>query len=77
MSHCCGGKDEHVVLSVSGMTCGHCSQAVKDALKRIDGVSGADVDLNAKKVSVSFDPGKTDLGTIKDAITDAGYTVES
>lgn len=62
-------------LKVEGMSCNHCKMAVEKALQGLDGVSGAAVDLTAKNVKVSFDPGKVDKGKIKAAIEDAGYQV--
>ncbi len=62
-------------LTVEGMSCNHCKMAVEKALKGLDGVSEAVVDLAAKNVRVVYDPGKVDNGKIKAAIEDAGYQV--
>ena len=37
-------------LDVRGMTCGHCKISVEGALKGLEGVSAAEVDLNSGKV---------------------------
>lgn len=65
-----------VVLNVEGMTCMHCKMAVEKALKTLDGVKDAAVDLGAKNVTIEVDPavvGETDL---KKAIENAGYEVK-
>ncbi len=41
----------NVTLEVNGMSCGHCSAAVKRALEEIDGISNVSVDLEGKKAS--------------------------
>ena len=57
------------------MSCGHCKAAVEKALKGIAGVQGAEVDLDAKVVKVSYDDDKTGKSDLVKAITDAGYDV--
>ena len=58
---------------VEGMTCGHCKKRVEDALNAVNGVN-ASVNLEAKTVSVELSSDISDQ-TIKDLITNAGYTV--
>lgn len=61
------------VLTVEGMSCGHCSASVEKALNAIDGVS-AKVDLEAKTASVTH-PDTVTLDALKTAVTEAGYSV--
>ncbi|WMM24582.1 cation transporter [Tissierella sp. MB52-C2] len=58
-------------LLVEGMSCGHCENAVKNALKGLDGVSKVEVNLSSKSVEVEGE-GLNDI-LIKGAIEDAGY----
>jgi copper chaperone len=58
-------------LLVEGMSCGHCENAVKNALKGLDGVTKVEVDLSSKSVEVEGE-GLNDI-LIKGAIEDAGY----
>ena len=46
-------------LPVEGMTCASCVLRVEKALKKVDGVLEANVNLATEKVSVSFDEEKT------------------
>ena len=39
------------IISVSGMTCGHCVSAVSEELEALDGVEAVNVDLNAGGIS--------------------------
>ncbi len=66
---------ERIVLNVEGMSCSHCENAVKKAVSALDGVKTVDVDLEAKTVTVEFDPSKVTIDKIKVEITDQGYDV--
>ena len=57
-------------LKIDGMTCGHCSAAVKRALERVAGVVSADVDLAAGRARVK---GAADPGALVAAVQDEGY----
>jgi copper chaperone len=58
-------------LEVSGMSCGHCVSAVRDALGAVPGVKVESVSVGS--ASVTFDESKTNVGELVDAIADAGY----
>lgn len=64
-----------IVLIVKGMSCAHCVHAVEKAVKALDGVATAVVDLGKGIVTVEFVPLKTTVEGIKKAITDQGYEV--
>jgi copper chaperone len=57
---------------VSGMTCGHCVQAVTEELTAIDGVTGVEVDLGSGDVTVTSDA-PLDREQIAGAVDEAGY----
>jgi copper chaperone len=57
---------------VSGMTCGHCVQAVTEELTAIDGVTGVDVDLGSGDVTVTSDA-PLDRERVAGAVDEAGY----
>ncbi|HML67385.1 MAG TPA: heavy metal translocating P-type ATPase [Clostridia bacterium] len=61
-------------LGVEGMTCASCSSAVERALKKLDGVSEASVNLATNRAAFSYDPTKVKLTQVREAITKAGYT---
>jgi len=60
-------------LPVEGMTCASCVLRVEKALKKVDGVLEANVNLATEKVSVSFDDRRTDMNALSAAVSDAGY----
>ncbi|MCU9594219.1 copper chaperone CopZ [Caldibacillus thermolactis] len=63
-------------LDVKGMSCGHCKMTVEGALKKLDGVSAAQVNLEEGKVDVTFDESKVTVDKMKEVIEDQGYDVE-
>lgn len=63
-------------LNVEGMSCSHCKMAVEGALKKLDGVSQAEADVDAGKVAVTYDDSKVSLDAMKEAIEDQGYDVK-
>jgi len=69
-----GGNNMNKKLIVEGMSCGHCKAAVEKALKGIDGVESAVVDLNNKTAEVIL---KKDVNNdvLSKVVTDAGYDV--
>jgi copper chaperone CopZ len=56
---------------VSGMTCGHCVQAVRTEVAAVPGVTGVDVDLDTKEVVVHGEA--VDDAAVRAAIEEAGY----
>jgi len=63
-----------ITVNVDGMSCQHCVANVKGKLEALDNVSLATPNLEAANVVIEGD--NLDLNTIKQAITDAGYTVK-
>lgn len=62
-------------LKISGMSCGHCVQAVKQALEKVEGLKDVQVDL--EKGEASFEQEKpVDMEVVKKAVQDAGYSVK-
>ncbi|MFI7135633.1 heavy-metal-associated domain-containing protein [Nonomuraea sp. NPDC050153] len=57
---------------VEGMTCGHCVSAVTEEVGKVDGVSGVEVDLATKAVTVTSEA-PLDRGLIDAAVVEAGY----
>jgi copper chaperone len=66
---------ETIKLRVEGMSCRHCVMAVKNALTALPGVVSAEVSLEEKLATVSYDPVKVGRSAMKTAIEGEGYTV--
>jgi periplasmic mercuric ion binding protein len=62
-----------VTLLVSGMTCAACPMTIQKALTQVDGVTDAEVSFDKKEAVVTFDDTKTDVSTLIEATTNAGY----
>jgi len=68
-------KTEKVLLPVEGMTCAGCVARVEKALRNVEGVSEANVNLATEKVSLTFDGRKTNLDTLASAVSNVGYAL--
>jgi Cu+-exporting ATPase len=66
---------ESKILNVNGMSCSHCENTIKKHVGGLNGVDNVAVDLEAKKVTVEYDPDKVTIDTIKETIEDQGYEV--
>jgi copper ion binding protein len=65
-----------VTITVKGMTCSGCVNSVTKALKGVNGVQEANVDLEKGQATVTFDEATTNIDDLKRAVEDAGYDVE-
>ncbi|GAA1996392.1 heavy-metal-associated domain-containing protein [Catenulispora subtropica] len=57
---------------VAGMSCGHCSAAVTEALTALPGVTGVEIDLPGKRAVVAS-RAPLDIAAVRDAVEGAGY----
>lgn len=64
---------KEIKITVNGMSCHHCKNAVESALKNLDGVEKAEVSLAEKSVKVVFDDTITNLEKIYSEIEEVGY----
>ena len=60
-------------FQVTGMTCGHCAQAVTTEVSAIDGVTDVQVDVETGRVDVTGD-GVTEEA-VRAAVDEAGYAL--
>jgi copper chaperone len=63
------------VISISGMTCGGCANAVTKVLLALPGVVEVDVSHIEAKAEVSYEPDRVKPDQMKVAIEAAGYGV--
>ncbi len=64
---------ETKTLHAPDISCMHCVMTVKNAVGKLEGVSGVEADPGTKDVQVTFDPAKVDLARIKQVMADEGY----
>lgn len=60
---------------VEGMTCAACVKRAEDAIKKIDGVDAATVNLATEKARVTYSPGDLKESEIIHAVETAGYSM--
>jgi len=66
---------QNETLRIGGMTCAACSARVERALRKLEGVESAVVNLATEKATVVYDTGVLRLSAIREAIVKAGYQV--
>ncbi len=63
---------EKLELTIEGMTCEHCVRAVRGRLEHTPGVKVDEVTVGT--AVIEYDPAKTNIDDIEEAIADEGYT---
>jgi copper chaperone len=66
---------EKIVLHVEGMSCGHCENAINEAVRKLPGIKKVKASKRKKEVAAEFDAGLVDAAAIAAAITETGYDV--
>ena len=62
-------------LRIKGMHCATCSRSVAEALRAVEGVTRADVNLATEKAVVEYDPERAAPTLLDKAVADSGYEV--
>ncbi|MDR0446345.1 MAG: copper ion binding protein [Oscillospiraceae bacterium] len=66
---------EKIILTVEGMSCGHCEIAVQDAVRQLPGIKKVKARRRRKEAMVEYDPAAVSTEQIAKAINDTGYQV--
>ncbi|MBC7131175.1 copper-translocating P-type ATPase, partial [Candidatus Bathyarchaeota archaeon] len=72
-----GGKTREVSIKITGMSCAACAAKIENALKKLDGVKSAYVNLATEKATVEYLPDLVSILDLRKAIEDLGYRVEA
>ncbi|MGC8595218.1 MAG: heavy metal translocating P-type ATPase [Candidatus Kryptoniota bacterium] len=64
-----------LTLPVQGMTCASCVLRVENALKHVEGVDNAVVNLATESATVEFEPAVANVDKLKSAVEEAGYKI--
>jgi len=67
--------EQQIELPITGMTCASCVNRVEKALKKVPGVSGANVNLATEQAAVRYDPAQVAPAQLQGAVEKAGYGV--
>jgi Cu+-exporting ATPase len=62
-----------VSIPIGGMTCAACSARVEKAIRKLEGIESAAVNLATEKATVVYNPAAIRISAIKEAIEKAGY----
>ncbi|GHV69629.1 copper-translocating P-type ATPase [Spirochaetia bacterium] len=62
-----------VTIPIGGMTCAACSARVEKAIRKLEGIETATVNLATEKATVIYNPQALRISAIKEAIEKAGY----
>jgi len=65
---------ENATLKLRGMSCASCARSIEDAINSVPGVNECIVNFGAEQATVDYDPRKTDLQAIQNAVDAAGYS---
>jgi copper chaperone CopZ len=57
------------------MTCMGCVSSIEKVLAEISGVSDSDISLEKQQAKIQYDPEKTDINQLKEAIVGAGFEI--
>ena len=63
------------ILNINGMTCMGCVTSIEKVLEKIAGVSDSDISLKKKQAKIQYDPEKTNINKLKEAIVEAGFEI--
>ena len=63
-------------ITVDGMTCGHCVNAVQTEVGKLDGVTDVAVDLASGQVTIVANQAP-DADALRQAVEEAGYEVRN
>ena len=66
-----------VVLDVQNMTCAACGITIGKALDEVPGVQSKQVDAEAATVTVVFDPSRTSVQAVSQAVSEAGFPAKA
>ncbi len=67
-------RNKEAALPIAGMTCAACAARIEKTIGKLDGVVSVSVNYATEKATVAYDPQKTKLSAIKQAIVKIGYT---
>jgi Cu+-exporting ATPase len=68
---------ETLTLKLRGMSCASCAKNIEEAIQSVPGVSECVVNFGIEQATVKYEPQKTNLEKIQNAVSEAGYSAES
>ena len=68
-------SDDKITLPVTGMTCANCAMNIERTVKKLNGISDAQVNFAAEQAAVSFDAAQLSVKDVVAKINSSGYSV--
>jgi Cu+-exporting ATPase len=65
---------DNATLKLGGMSCASCANSIEEAIRSVPGVSECYVNFGAEQATLTYDPLRTDLEEIQNAVDAAGYS---
>ncbi len=62
-----------ITIPIGGMTCSTCANTIDKAISKLDGIREVNVNFATERAIVKYDPNKTRISQIRDAISKSGY----
>ncbi|MBV9389545.1 MAG: copper-translocating P-type ATPase [Chroococcidiopsidaceae cyanobacterium CP_BM_ER_R8_30] len=66
-----------LTLKLRGMSCASCASNIEQAIQSVPGVVDCSVNFGVEQATVKYDPNRTSLEKIQQAVSDAGYSAYS
>ena len=68
-------SDDKITLPVAGMTCANCAMNIERAVKKLNGVSAAQVNFAAEQAAIAFDSNQLQVKDVVAKIQGSGFSV--
>lgn len=64
---------ERTELTIEGMSCEHCTRAVSNALRSVEGVEVEQVEIGSARIA--FEPGQVSREQVQGVVEEEGFTL--
>ncbi len=61
-------------LKLRGMSCASCASSIEEAISNVPGVAECNVNFGAEQAAIKYNPRRTSIEDIQDAVQSAGYS---
>ena len=61
-------------LRLRGMSCASCANSIEEAISNVPGVAECNVNFGAEQVAIKYNPRRTSIEDIQNAVKSAGYS---
>ena len=65
---------ENINLKLRGMSCASCASSIEEAISNVPGVESCSVNFGAEQAAIKYNPRRTSIEDIQDAVEEAGYS---